>query len=72
MRPAGAPREKATYAVTMFWKIVAIVTFMAGVLVGAVFLQPHSPRPAPPAAEHPTTTIGCPPGATGPVDTSVI
>jgi hypothetical protein len=56
----------------MFWKIVAVVSFVAGVIVGAVFLQPGRSATAPPTVQRPTTTI-CPPvGGEGPVDTSVI
>jgi hypothetical protein len=56
----------------MFWKIVAIVSFVAGVLVGAIFLRSDPSGPVPPAGQRtPPTT--CPSGGGGgPVDTSVV
>lgn len=56
---------------TMFWKIVAIVSFVAGVVVGAVFFQSNQGGSVPPARQQPPSTI-CPPPGNGPVDTSVI
>ncbi|MDQ6728445.1 MAG: hypothetical protein M3066_20120 [Actinomycetota bacterium] len=56
----------------MFWKIVAVVSFVAGVLVGALFLRPESAAPASPAARRPTTTTTICPAAGGGADTSVV
>ncbi|HEX3622606.1 MAG TPA: hypothetical protein VHT97_09840 [Acidimicrobiales bacterium] len=55
----------------MVWKIVAILSFVAGVLVGAVFFSHGTSGPATPARQQPPTTL-CPSGGGGPVDTSVI
>jgi hypothetical protein len=55
----------------MFWKIVAIVSFVAGIVVGAVFFQSHGSGSSPRSVQSPPTTT-CPSGGGGPVDTSVI
>lgn len=54
----------------MFWKVVAILSFVVGVLVGAFFLQSDNTVPVPPAARQSPPTTCAPAG--GPVDTSVI
>jgi len=57
----------------MFWRIVAVISFVAGVLVGALFLRPDAAAPARPFAGRPatTTTTICQPAGGGQVDTSV-
>ncbi len=56
----------------MFWKIVAILAFVAGVLVGAVFFRSDNAGPVPPSVRSTPTTL-CPSnGGGGPVDTSMV
>lgn len=56
----------------MFWKVVAIVSFVAGVLLGAILFHSDGSSPVTPAQQSPPTTT-CPSGGGGgPVDTSVI